>query len=150
MPYVRRAANHTRVGLFDGYLAVASRDEAALMEAVWRFGPVAVSINAGGPHAWMHPLTRSKDITECCGYCTAIAYSSSSARQPPSNADAWGYMPHVHLRLTPEPVRGWGRGPAAHPPTHNQHLRTQLTRAPYTAAYCQSLHTIALVLCPRT
>ena len=46
-PVAGRVANHTRVGHFEGYLAVESRDEVALMEAVWQYGPIAVSVYAG-------------------------------------------------------------------------------------------------------
>lgn len=42
-----RASNHTRVGLFSGYMNVESRNELALMEAVAKYGPIAVSVNAG-------------------------------------------------------------------------------------------------------
>ncbi|PNW80870.1 hypothetical protein CHLRE_07g333000v5 [Chlamydomonas reinhardtii] len=41
-----RASNHTRVGLFSGYMNVESRNELALMEAVAKYGPIAVSVNA--------------------------------------------------------------------------------------------------------
>ncbi|KAG2496806.1 hypothetical protein HYH03_005213 [Edaphochlamys debaryana] len=41
-----RVANHSLVGRFDGYLAVESRDDVALMEAVYKYGPVAVSVDA--------------------------------------------------------------------------------------------------------
>lgn len=64
VPYVRRAANRTLVGQFEGYLAIASRDEVALMEAVWRFGPVAVSINAGGLHTWADALVGARSSSD--------------------------------------------------------------------------------------
>ncbi|GIM14939.1 hypothetical protein Vretimale_17792, partial [Volvox reticuliferus] len=41
-----RSANHSLVGRFSGYWAVESRNELALMEAVWKYGPVAVSVDA--------------------------------------------------------------------------------------------------------
>lgn len=33
-------------GHFDGYVEVASKDEVAVMEALWRHGPLAVGIDA--------------------------------------------------------------------------------------------------------
>ncbi|GIL59439.1 hypothetical protein Vafri_14119 [Volvox africanus] len=45
-----RSANHSLVGRFSGYWAVESRNELALMEAVWKYGPVAVSVDAGTPY----------------------------------------------------------------------------------------------------
>ncbi|GLI71459.1 hypothetical protein VaNZ11_016680 [Volvox africanus] len=41
-----RSANHSLVGRFSGYWAVESRNDLALMEAVWKYGPVAVSVDA--------------------------------------------------------------------------------------------------------
>ena len=43
-----RADQFERVGQFEGFLSVESRDEAALMEAVFTLGPVAVAVDAGG------------------------------------------------------------------------------------------------------
>ena len=40
------AANHTRVGQFEGFLEIEERDELALMEAVYKLGPVSVAMDA--------------------------------------------------------------------------------------------------------
>ncbi|KXZ45509.1 hypothetical protein GPECTOR_54g251 [Gonium pectorale] len=41
-----RVSNYSLVGRFSGYWAVESRNELALMEAVYKYGPVAVSVYA--------------------------------------------------------------------------------------------------------
>ncbi|GAX77743.1 hypothetical protein CEUSTIGMA_g5186.t1 [Chlamydomonas eustigma] len=41
-----RATNHTPIGHFEGFLEIESRDEEAFMEAVYRFGPISVAMDA--------------------------------------------------------------------------------------------------------
>lgn len=51
----RRASNYSRVGLFEGFLEVKSRDEAAVMEAVYTLGPLSVGMDAC--ESWLLPYT---------------------------------------------------------------------------------------------
>ena len=41
-----RSGNHTRMGMFKGFLEIEARDEKALMEAVFRLGPISVAVDA--------------------------------------------------------------------------------------------------------
>ncbi|MEW5301330.1 MAG: hypothetical protein WDW36_004195 [Sanguina aurantia] len=41
-----RASNHTMVGQFDGFIEIESRDVETLMEAVYKFGPISVAVDA--------------------------------------------------------------------------------------------------------
>lgn len=54
-----RASNHTMVGQFDGFIEIESRDVETLMEAVYKFGPISVAVDAG-------------TVLESCWICVAF------------------------------------------------------------------------------
>jgi hypothetical protein len=61
------SSNHTKVGQFDGFLEIEARDELALMEAVYRLGPVSVAIDAS-PDAFSYYKTGVFYDKDCSNY----------------------------------------------------------------------------------